>query len=185
MNMPEVRCYLCLETGKVMKLPPGDQGHATIQSEPTRYAAVEAIPSRIQYQWLDEFIKSIEDDTVRARMEAAINGKGAFRRFKDILLTLPEERRRWFEYRDVAMRTRISDWVREQGVEPINEPPWTEEGREQARLDPDNDTNTLDGLRDYLIAWADGRNPEEALTPLSLESLAQSIGEQFSLKAKD
>ena len=84
MNMPEVRCFLSLDDGRVLKLPPGDASLATVRADPQRYVPVEAIPSRIQYQWLDEFIHSIEEGEVRTRMEAAINGKGAFRRFKEI-----------------------------------------------------------------------------------------------------
>jgi hypothetical protein len=125
MNMPEVRCFLSLEDGRVLKLPPGDAALATVRADPQRYVPVEAIPSRIQYQWLDEFIHAIEEGDTRTRMEAAINGKGAFRRFKDILLTLPDERRRWFEYRDQMMRHRIVEWIREQGITPLNDAPWS------------------------------------------------------------
>ena len=127
MNMPEVRCFLSIDDGRVLKLPPGDPLLATVRSETQRYFLVDAIPSRIQYQWLDDFIRSIEEEPIRSRMEAAINGKGAFRRFKDILLTMPEERRRWFEYRDQMMRQRIVEWVREQGIAPLNDPPWAGE----------------------------------------------------------
>lgn len=125
MNMPEVRCFLSVEDGRVLKLPPGDPALATVRTDPQRFLAIDAIPSRIQYQWLAEFILSVTDETSRGRMEAAINGKGAFRRFKDILLTMPEERRRWFEYRDQMMRQRIVEWVQEQGVTPLNPAPWT------------------------------------------------------------
>lgn len=124
MNMPEVRCFLSIEDGRVLKLPPGDPGLAAVRTDPQRYIAIEAIPSRIQYQWLAEFIHSVTDEDSKVRMEAAINGKGAFRRFKDILLTMPEERRRWFEYRDQMMRRRIVEWVQEQGINPTNEAPW-------------------------------------------------------------
>lgn len=124
MNMPEVRCFFSLDDGRVLKLPPGDTALTAVRGDPQRYAPIEAIPSRIQYQWLDEFIHSIEEGDLRTRMEAAINGKGAFRRFKDILLTEPELRRRWFEYRDQMMRLRIVEWIREQNVMPLNEAPW-------------------------------------------------------------
>jgi hypothetical protein len=124
MNMPEVRCFLCLDDGKVLKLPPGDSQIETVIDNPHRYCEIEAIPSRIQYQWLDDFIKHIPDEDIRIRMEAAINGKGAFRRFKDILLSLPEERRRWFEYRDQMMRQHILNWVHKHEIEPENSPPW-------------------------------------------------------------
>jgi hypothetical protein len=143
MNMPEVRCFLSMEDGRVLKLPPGDAALATVRADPQRYVPIEAIPSRIQYQWLDEFIRSIEEGDVRTRMEAAINGKGAFRRFKDILLTLPDERRRWFEYRDQMMRHRIVEWIREQGITPLNEAPWAGNESYVAPTDDDTQPSTL------------------------------------------
>jgi hypothetical protein len=147
MNMPEVRCFLTLEDGRVLKLPPGDPALAIVRTDPTRYLAIEAIPSRIQYQWLDDFIKSVEDEGTRLRMEAAVNGKGAFRRFKDILLTLPDERRRWFEFRDQMMRQRIIEWVREHGIMALNEPTW--QGVEMSDMDagaPGSASNTFVSL---------------------------------------
>ena len=186
MNMPEVKCFLSLDDGKVLKLPPGDTKLAEVRAEPNRFASVDAIPSRIQYQWLDEFIKEIEDEPLRARMEAAINGKGAFRRFKDILLTLPDERRRWFEFRDVMMRKRIVDWVREVGIEPANEPAWTTEKEPGTNGDgappkPPNTTQDTEELRDFLIDWVEKKGGD-AMTPLSLEQLAQAISYSFRVK---
>lgn len=123
-NTAEYKCFLDLGSGKVLKLGPGDPEHDKVKSEPGAYRTVEVVPSRIQYQWVSEFVKCIEHESVKSRMEAAINGKGAFRRFKDILLTLPDERRRWFEYRDRRMRARVTDWIKENGIEPSNEPTW-------------------------------------------------------------
>jgi hypothetical protein len=182
MNMPEVKCFLSLDDGTVLKLPPGDTKLAEVRAEPTRFAPIDAIPSRIQYQWLDEFIKSMEDDSLRGRMEAAINGKGAFRRFKDILLTLPDERRRWFEFRDIMMRKRIVDWVREQGIDPANEPAWTatEDGM-PIEVKPANTQHDIEDLRDFLIDWV-GKRGADALTPLALEQLASAISESFKIK---
>jgi hypothetical protein len=180
MPVPDVRCYLSLVDGTVAKLPPGDPGFATIQASKSDFVAVEAIPSRIQYQWVDEFVASIEDPDLKTRVEAAINGKGAFRRFKDILLTSPDERRRWFEYRDQKMRQRIVEWVREKGIEPLNEPPWTATPT-ATPLRPQNDPHEVEALRDTIITWFDGKGPE-ALSPLSLEKLATELGDRFYLK---
>ena len=85
MNMPEVTCYLSLKDGSVLKLRPGDPIFGEVRSNPSHFLEVETVPSRIQYSWLDDFTKTIGDDDLRKRTEAAINGKGAFRRFKDIL----------------------------------------------------------------------------------------------------
>lgn len=183
MNMPEVRCFLAVDDGRVLKTPPGDPLLAQLRNEPDKYIPVEAVPSRIQYQWLDSFIKTVEDEAVRARMEAAVNGKGAFRRFKDILLTLPDERRRWFEFRDLLLRQRIVEWVREVGIEPTNEPPWVN-GTPATTVSATavNTDKDVDELRDFLIAWADGRPPSEAVAPLSLEKLASEIARHFKVR---
>ena len=194
MNMPEVRCFLSLDDGRVLKVPPGDSRLAEVREQTSRYAPIEAVPSRIQYQWLDDFIRAVVDPAVKVRMEAAINGKGAFRRFKDILLTVPDERRRWFEFRDIKMRERIVDWVAEQGVKPENEPPWTAEGgmlmpepsAEAVNGTPVNGHHptSIEALRDFLIAWSEGKGAE-ALTPNALENLAQRINDGFVVKPKD
>ncbi len=212
MNMPEVRCFLSVEDGRVLKLPPGDPALATVRADPQRYVAVDAIPSRIQYQWLDEFIKSIEDGETKRRMEAAINGKGAFRRFKDILLTLPDERRRWFEYRDQMMRQRIIDWVREQGITPLNEAPWAGSQPTMLPIYDDlgpsmvtynaapvdilppqiikptpapalNSQHEVEALRDFLIEWSDNHNVAAMTSPLELEELALEIAKRFQVRS--
>jgi hypothetical protein len=192
MNMPEVRCFLSLDDGHVLKLPPGDPQLTKVKGEPERFVPIDAVPSRIQYQWLDSFIKTVDDSPARARMEAAVNGKGAFRRFKDILLTLPDERRRWFEFRDQLLRDRIVEWVREIGVEAKTQPPWLSAGGMPMPIEdepvaqpppPANDPKDIEALRDLLIAWADGRPPAEALAPLSLEKLANEIGKGFKLRS--
>ena len=41
----------------------------------------------------------------------AINGKGAFRRFKDVLLNYPEERERWFQFKDDKTEERALEWL--------------------------------------------------------------------------
>ncbi len=191
MNMPEVRCFLSLEDGRVLKVPPGDARLSQVREQTARYAPVEAVPSRIQYQWLDDFIRQVEEPAVKTRMEAAINGKGAFRRFKDILLTLPDERRRWFEFRDARMRERIVEWVAEQGVQASNQPPWlggpgelesAEAGSDVVALEA-NEKQYTEALRDYLIAWSEGKTVD-ALSPLSLEKLAQNIVKSFTVKPR-
>lgn len=180
MSMPEVRCFLCANDGKVAKLAPGDPNLNEVRGSPETYLAVEAVPSRIQYQWLDSFIKSIEEEDLRTRLEAAINGKGAFRRFKDILLTLPEERSRWFEYRDHLMRQYIVQWVLDKGVKPLNDPPWTDQGIPIAK--PVNDSVDLQRLRDTIDSWLEGQGPEISLSLEGRDALVERIDEQFQVK---
>jgi hypothetical protein len=183
MNMPEVQCFLCLRDGHVVKLRPGDRMLATVRTEPTTYLLIPPIPSIIQYQWVDEFIIAITEELTREKAREAINGKGAFRRFKDLLVSFPEERRRWFEYRDEKMRQRVVEWIWEQGIEPLNAPPWD---LTLKPLTPPpvslNSTQDIEALRDFLVYWADSKAPGAHLTPLVLESLAEEIGKRFVVR---
>jgi len=56
-------------------------------------------------------ITTVEDDHLSELLEVAINGKGAFRRFKDVLLNYPEERERWFQFKDDRMKERALEWL--------------------------------------------------------------------------
>ena len=78
------------------------------------------------------------------------------------------------------MRQRIVEWVREKGIEPLNEPPWTATAA-AAPSRPQNDPHEVEALRDLLIAWFDGKG-KEALEPLVLEKLATEIGKRFYVK---
>jgi hypothetical protein len=55
---------------------------------------------------------------------AAIRGRGAFRRFKDLLFDYPRERERWFTFQDEQIRQRVLDWLASRGIQAIiPEPP--------------------------------------------------------------
>jgi hypothetical protein len=184
MNVPEVRCFFSTESGEILKISSADPQLAEVRTQPDRYVPIEAVPPRIQYQWLDEFVQTIEDETLKGRMIAAINGKGAFRRFKDILLTLPDEWRRWFEFRDQKMRDRLAEWVREYGVEPTNEPPWVDAPASVLPQAAPNSPRDVEALRDLLIAWAGERTAEQMVDPLNLEALANEVSSHFKIKPR-
>ena len=57
---------------------------------------IEPAASREQYKWMERFVVGVTDEPLRERLVIAIDGKGAFRRFKDVLLNYPTERERWF-----------------------------------------------------------------------------------------
>lgn len=182
MNTPEVQSFFSLEDGKVYKHPKKHPITERMRAQRDTYVPITAVPSHIQYQWVDAFIRTIADAGLRDQMREAVNGKGAFRRFKDILLTVPDERRRWFEFRDRCVRERLVEWVKEQGVEPLNPPPWQLEdgqGEPTAR----NRTVDVEALRDLLIEWHEGRDASQPKAA-ELENLAWRISERFLIQPK-
>ena len=83
-----------------------------------RYRMIPKQDSRDGYRDMQEYIWSMEDEHLRELLEVAIQGSGAFRRFKDVLYRYPEAQENWFRFRDEREKQRISDWLASQGVEP-------------------------------------------------------------------
>ena len=56
------------------------------------------------------------DEPLRERLIISIDGKGAFRRFKDVLLAYPAERERWFSYRAELLHWHIQQWLEQHDI---------------------------------------------------------------------
>jgi hypothetical protein len=90
----------------------------------TRYVRVESLDSHAGYRDMEDFIATVQQDRrLQERLWRAIRGRGAFRYFKDVLDNYPRERERWFEFKDAQVRQRVLDWLAEERIEPIIEPP--------------------------------------------------------------
>jgi hypothetical protein len=127
-NSPDTDSYLDLTTGRVVTITSGDP-EATLNrqqiSENIRnFVRVEPASSREQYRWMEKFVGSVTDEPLRERLIISIDGKGAFRRFKDVLLAYPAERERWFSYRAELLHWHIQNWLESHEISPTNAPPW-------------------------------------------------------------
>jgi len=127
-NAPNMSSYLDLETGKILVfvdgVPEDEQRRAVIINDEDRYLFIDPATSREQYCWMEHFVASIEDEDLQERLVIAIDGKGAFRRFKDVLLHYPHERERWFNYRSDKLHAYINEWITEKDIETETPPPW-------------------------------------------------------------
>ncbi|OGW46812.1 MAG: hypothetical protein A2Y66_03985 [Nitrospirae bacterium RBG_13_41_22] len=72
------------------------------------------------YKSMADFIETVENPFVKEGLLNALNGKGAFRRFKDVLIDYPKERKRWHGYNAKAMKREIIEWLGSIGVESIS-----------------------------------------------------------------
>lgn len=70
-----------------------------------------------------DFTETVENAEYRRRLENALGGRGSFRRFGDAIDEMPDDiRQRWFAFRDARVREYIVDWLRGEGIEPIDTP---------------------------------------------------------------
>jgi hypothetical protein len=68
-----------------------------------------------EYRVMEEFIRSIDDDEAANQLWRAIDGRGAFRYFKDTLHRLGIQQS-WYDYLEEAQRMFVMEWAKENGV---------------------------------------------------------------------
>lgn len=176
-NAPEVHSYLHRTTGEVLRVVDGVADptmHQRIAIDAS-YLRVDPVSSREQYRWMERFIATVPDGELRTRLVAAIDGKGAFRRFKDVLLTFPADRERWFQFRTERLRSCMEAWLDSHDLEAVPRVVWTPPAPEAAAESPAEDEAVetlrrarmgIEGLRRRLRDAVDGvpsRDLETAL----------------------
>lgn len=127
-NAPEVHSYLHLTTGEVLRVVDGvadPQMHARISADPN-YLRIDPVSSREQYRWMERFIPMVDDAELRGKLAHAIDGKGAFRRFKDVLMTYAADRERWFAFRSERLRTFMEAWLNAHAIQAVPRPSWSD-----------------------------------------------------------
>jgi hypothetical protein len=67
---------------------------------------------------MQQFIATITDPDLAQRLADAIDGRGAFRRFYNVIATDPSEHTRWQRYSDDARLGRARSWLAEHGYQP-------------------------------------------------------------------
>ncbi len=134
-NAPEVHSYLNVETGDVVRIVDGvaePSMHSRIASDPG-YVVVDPVSSREQYRWMERYIETVEEPELHQKLVASIDGKGAFRRFKDVLMSYPIDRERWFTFRSERLRTAMQTWLDAHSIEAIPREQWEVPSAEQVK----------------------------------------------------
>jgi hypothetical protein len=129
-NAPDTESFLDRSNGQVITVVAGDPEaplrKRQIAENIHNFVRVEPASSREQYRWMERFVSSVAEPALRERLIISIDGKGAFRRFKDVLLAYPAERERWFSYRADLLHWHIHNWLKDSEVEALEDPPWGE-----------------------------------------------------------
>jgi hypothetical protein len=63
-----------------------------------------------------DFTSTVKDARLRSRLESAIHGRGAFRRFKDTLREFPKVEEQWFRLKAERDKEDVKDWLESIGI---------------------------------------------------------------------
>jgi hypothetical protein len=88
------------------------------EDDEDRWLYVARVASPEGYRDMKLFIATVEDPGIADRLEIAITGKGAFRRFKDVLSRWPHELQRYYLLSNERQRGRARAWLAAEGFRP-------------------------------------------------------------------
>jgi len=90
----------------------GIDGQNPIDLDELDLVCIDPLPSYVWYQDMADFTETITDERTGRRLARAIQGKGAFRRFKDELHEeYPDLLPAWYAFRDVRGKRRAVQWL--------------------------------------------------------------------------
>jgi hypothetical protein len=169
-NAPEVHSYLHLGTGDVLRVVDGvadPQMHSRIASD-QNYLRIDPVSSREQYRWMERYIPMVEDPDLQGKLTQAIDGKGAFRRFKDVLMNYAPERERWFSFRSERLRIFMEAWLGAHALTPVARPVWVPETPREGEAAPPREEarearrgRSAESLRKAVREIADALGPRD------------------------
>ena len=117
---------LDLETGEVWSAGvienARDAGIEELPGEPDGecWLAVWPEGSDDAYRDMADFIATLDDPAIADRLSIAIDGKGAFRRFRDLLDRWPDVATRWYAFSDDRQLGRARAWLADAGYRPVS-----------------------------------------------------------------
>ncbi|MBV9023357.1 MAG: hypothetical protein JO362_06090 [Streptomycetaceae bacterium] len=98
------------------ELEPGSDAEEA--DDPERWLYVPALGSRAGYRDMELFIDGLGNADLADRLRIAISGRGAFRRFKDVLARDEHAWRQYHQFSDERQRGRARAWLAEEGYCP-------------------------------------------------------------------
>ena len=131
------RCFLDLQAGEVRvrfdELNDDDELDEAREADPDRYEEIDVVPSREQYRWMEAFAREVDEEDISEKLWLALDGKGAFGRFRGVIEQYQDLSARWDQFRQQRLLQVALDWLGGLGIEPEYQlrpvPPAEETGR--------------------------------------------------------
>jgi len=117
-RLPGTTHYLNTESGEVIPVFSynRDQILAEVRQYPKRYLRLPPLSGRSGYNAMVEFSRTVSRPELRAELEAALNGPGVYRRFRDVLKDQPREYARWQQFRGEKVAWRLRQRLEADGI---------------------------------------------------------------------
>jgi len=115
----EHRWLINPETGDVVvwTSDTGIDGQTPVDLDELDLIWIHPLPSYVWYQDMADFAEQVSDEQAGRRLARAIDGKGAFRRFRaELHEEYPELLPAWHAFRDARARCRAVEWLADNSI---------------------------------------------------------------------
>lgn len=124
----EIQYFLDTDTGEIIlqteeEAERGKTPAEMASAEPGRYVPIPAQSTQEGYREMMHFIETVPSRELRELLKTASSGRWSFRRFKDVLARHPDDRQRWFTFKDARLQERAAEWLMELRIEPAEPGP--------------------------------------------------------------
>lgn len=90
----------------------GIDGRTPVDREDLDMVWIDPLPSYVWHQDMSEFAALLSDQEARRRLDRAIDGRGAFRRFRtELQEEYPDLLPIWYAFRDARAHRRAVEWL--------------------------------------------------------------------------
>ncbi len=89
------------------------------EDEEDRYIIIPERTSNDAYEVMVEFAKRLDNFDVSEELFDALDGRGAFRRFKDTLRRYPDIEKEWYDFQLATEKQEVREWLWSIGIEPV------------------------------------------------------------------
>ena len=110
----EHRWLINPETGEIVfwTSDTGIDGQTAVDLDELDLLCIEPLPSYIWYQDMADFAAQVSDERAGRRLARALQGKGAFRRFRaELHEEFPHLLAAWYAFRDARAHCRAVEWL--------------------------------------------------------------------------
>ncbi len=121
----EIEYYYNTESGEIVihtdPLITGQDSSETEADLEANFDKYIRLPTKYEineYHIMEEFVWSLPEGKMQDELERAIHGRGAFRRFKDMVYDFGIEEK-WFDYKAAAYKNIAVDWCKDNDIEYI------------------------------------------------------------------
>lgn len=95
----------------------GIDGENPVDLDDLDLTPIDPLPSYVWYQDMADFAERVSSEAAGRRLARAIQGRGAFRRFKNVLYEeLPELLPAWHAFRETRANRRAVEWLADGGL---------------------------------------------------------------------